>query len=175
MTLTSIHVWASFPSAGHCHVTQFFTLAQDDKTGRCHCHWVVSFLGFSLIQLVISRSLFFVVPFKFYLFHSRSLVVSYITTAWTLLPPRPRELTIRTPRLVSTRSSGVVLELAEGSRVDEGSTTCEEEKRRIHPTVPVVHSGGQQRPLYTLALWNLPSQSELCVEIVAPVQKLNGS
>ena len=119
MTLTSIHVWASFPSAGHCHVTQFFTLAQDDKTGRCHCHWVVSFLGFSLIQLVISRSLFFVVPFKFYLFHSRSLVVSYITTAWTLLPPRPRELTIRTPRLVSTRSSGVVLELAEGSRVDD--------------------------------------------------------
>jgi hypothetical protein len=76
--------------------------------------------------------------------------------------------------VVSRRSSGVVQELAEESGVDD----LRRRKRVAYIrhvseqqcvdllSVPVVHSGGQQRPLYTSALWEPSGECELSVDIV---------
>ena len=80
----NFHAKTSFSSAGHSHHGIYFGSRRKQAApialGRVRCCLLVLAFGggcvFS-IQVVISCSLFFVVPLTFHLFHSRRLVVSY--------------------------------------------------------------------------------------------------
>ncbi|CAL1173443.1 unnamed protein product, partial [Cladocopium goreaui] len=74
----------------------------------------------------------------------------------------------------SSRADDPNVAAREYDEQDQGWASCEEEyvseQQCIDPlSMPVAHSGGQQRPLYTSALWEPSSGSEGSVGIEVPV------